>query len=435
MTKHHPALTVRLAAALALALSGCSAGDDDGGGGGTDPAYRALLKLTSSNTADTDSFGYAVAADANFAIVGAPAAEGGGTDRGKAYIFSKSSDAWAEVKILTASDDSDYDYFGVSVDISGDYAVVGAGGENGTGTDMGAAYVFYRNQGGADNWGQVKKLTASDRADDDGFGYAVAIDGGTILVGADGEDGAGTDRGAVYVFLKDEGGFDNWGQANKITANDAADVNQFGYAVALSGDVALVGSPRANGAGTARGAVYVFSRDLGGAGVWGQVTKLAASSPSDNAWFGNAVALQGSLAVVGEAWYDGGGTNRGAAYVFGKDSGGTDAWGQIKKLTASDLHDDDFFGYSVAVNGANVAVGAPWAPGGGTERGQVYVFSKDQGGADAWGEVQRLRSSDASNEDWFGFGVAVYGVYVVGGAVGEDGAGTGRGAAYVLKKS
>lgn len=432
--KKHPALTVLLAAMIALALSGCSA-SDDGGGGGTDPIYRALLKLTSSNTADTDSFGYAVAADASFAIVGAPAAEGGGTDRGRAYIFAKSSDAWTEVKVLSASDAGDYDYFGVAVDISGDYAVVGAGGENGNGTDMGAAYVFYRNQGGADAWGQVKKLTAADRADNDSFGYAVGIDGETIIVGADGEDGAGTDRGAAYIFVKNEGGVDNWGQANKIMAADAADVNQFGYAVALDGDIALVGAPRVAGAGMARGAVYIYSRDLGGAGVWGQVKKITSDTPTDNSWFGNAVAIDGAVAVVGEAWYDGSGTNRGAAYIFGQANGGTDNWGQIRKLTASDIHDDDFFGYSVAVNGANIAIGAPWAPGGGTERGQVYVFSKDQGGADAWGEVQRLRSSDASNEDWFGFGVGVYSSYILGGAVGEDGAGTGRGAAYVFKKS
>ncbi len=432
--KKHPALTVFLAAAIALAFSGCSA-SDDGGGGDNVQTYKQTLKLASSNISDYDSFGYAVAMDANFAVVGAPGADGSGTDRGKAYIFSKSSDAWTEVKILTASDDSDYDYFGVSVGISGDYIVVGAGGENGTGTDMGAAYVFYRNQGGTDNWGQVKKLTASDRADDDQFGFSVSIDGDTILVGADAEDGAGTDRGAAYVFLKDEGGADNWGQANKITASDAVDVDQFGYSVALSGDLAFVGAPRVNGAGTARGAVYIFSRDLGGAGVWGQVTKIASATPTNDSWFGSSVSVQGSLAVVGEAWYDGDGTNRGAAYVFGKDTGGTDNWGQIKKLMASDKHDNDFFGYRVAVNGTNVVVGAPWASGGGTERGQVYVFSKDEGGADNWGQVQWTRSSDASNQDWFGFSVDIYGQQILIGAVGEDGTGTDRGAAYVFKKS
>ena len=107
--------------------------------------------------------------------------------------------------MLVADDAGANDYFGCSVSVSGDYAVVGAGGENGTGTDQGAAYVFYRNQGGADNWGQVKKIVGSDTADDDGFGYAVAIDGTTIVVGADGEDGTGTDQGAAYVFYQGPG--------------------------------------------------------------------------------------------------------------------------------------------------------------------------------------------------------------------------------------
>ncbi|RPI98804.1 MAG: hypothetical protein EHM31_11280, partial [Candidatus Aminicenantes bacterium] len=128
------------------------------------------------------------------------------------------------------------------------------------------------------------------------------------------------------------------------------------------------------------------------------------------------------------------GTNRGAAYVFGRDIGGTDNWGQIKKLAASDAHDADMFGYSVAIDATNVVVGAGWAAAGGTERGQGYVFAKDEGGADNWGEVQRLRASDAANEDWLGFSAAIFGSYVLMGAVGEDGAGSARGAAYLFKK-
>ncbi len=433
MNKHLvPALL--LAGLACLLFAGCSAKEEVIPPGG----YQSLLKITASDTADGDNFGFAAALDGNYAIVGAPAADGLGTDRGEAYIFLKSqggADAWGEVKTLEAADAGDADYFGIAVDISGDYAVVGAGGENGSGTDQGAAYVFYRNQGGADNWGQVMKLTASDRANDDGFGYAVSIDGDTVLVGADGEDGAGTDRGAAYIFLKDEGGVDNWGQVIKLAASDATDVSQFGFSVSLKGDLALVGSPRADGAGTDRGAAYLFSRNLGGAGAWGEMKRIVPGNPTDNSWFGNALAIEGSLAAIGEAWNDGAGTNRGAAYIFGRDEGGLDNWGQIKALTASDLSNDDFFGYSVAVSGSTVVVGAAWAGGGGTERGQVYVFSKDEGGADNWGEAQRLRASDSANEDLFGFSSAVLGQYVLVGALGEDGGGDRRGAAYLFKKS
>ncbi|MCX6573178.1 MAG: hypothetical protein NTX99_04235, partial [Candidatus Aminicenantes bacterium] len=94
----------------------------------------------------------------------------------------------------------------------------------------------------------------------------------------------------------------------------------------------------------------------------------------------------------------------------------------------------DIFGFSVAVNGTNVVHGARWAPGGGTERGQVYLYSKDEGGTDNWGEVQRFRASDAQNEDWFGFSTAVEGSYILVGAISEDGSGANLGAAYLFKK-
>ena len=428
-----PAVPILLLAAfLGLVLAGCQAKDEQV----VEDTFKSLLKLSASDAADSDNFGYSVALDGSFALVGAPGVDGAGTDRGVAYLFLKSQggiDGWGVVKTLKALDEGDGDFFGVSVDISGDYAVIGAGGENGSGTNQGAAYIFYRNQGGADNWGQLKKIVASDKADNDGFGYCVSIDGATIIVGADGEDGAGTDRGAAYVFSKDQGGTDNWGQVAKIVAADAHDVDQFSYAVTLHGDLALVGSPGEDGAGTDRGAAYLFSRDLGGTDAWGLVKRIVPSDETDNSWFGNSVSVDGSLALIGSAWQDVGGTNRGAAYIFSQSQGGADNWGQIKKLNASDTHDNDMFGYSVSLDGTSALVGAGWARGGGTERGQAYLYLKDEGGTDNWGEAQRLRASDGANEDWFGFSSVLLGQYILVGAVGEDGSGSQRGAAYLFK--
>lgn len=431
--KNPIAQTILFAGIACLLLAGCQAKDDTI----TETTFKSLLKLTSSAAADDDVFGYTLALDGNFAIVGAPGADGTGTDQGAAYLFLKSQgglDGWGQVKTLLAEDAADSDFFGVSIDISGDYAVIGAYGENGSGTDQGAAYVFYRNQGGADNWGEIKKLVASDKADNDGFGCAVSIDGDTILVGADSEDGNGTDRGAAYIFTKDLGGPDNWGQVAKIISGDPHDVDQFGYSVSLQGDFALVGSPREDGLGTERGAAYLFSRDLGGTDAWGLVKKIVPGDPADDAWFATALAIDGSLAVIGSAWDDGGGTNRGAAYVFGRDEGGADNWGQIKKLTASDASDSAMFGYNVSLDGTNIVVGAAWAKGGGTARGQAYLYAKDEGGTDSWGEVQRMRASDAANGDLFGFATAMLGDYILVGAIDEDGAGSQRGAAYLFKK-
>ncbi len=295
-----------IAAFVGFTLAGCQAKDEEV----VEGTFRSLLKLSASDAADGDNFGYSVALDGSFGLVGAPGVDGAGTDRGAAYLYLKSqggTDGWGEVKTLKAGDEGDGDFFGVSVDISGDYAVIGAGGENGSGTNQGAAYIFYRNQGGADNWGQVKKIVASDKADDDGFGYSVSIDGETVIVGAEGEDGTGTDRGAAYVFSKDQGGTDNWGQVAKIVSGDPNDVDQFGHSVTLKGDLVLVGSPGEDGAGTDRGAAYLFSRDLGGTDAWGLVKRIVPSDETDNSWFGNSVAIDGALALIGSGWQDGGG--------------------------------------------------------------------------------------------------------------------------------
>ncbi len=432
---HKPiALTILAAGLASLLLVSCQTKDveiiEEG-------SFKSLLKLTASDAADSDSYGLTVSIDGDLALVGAPGADGAGTDQGEAYLYQRTqggTDGWGQIKTLFAEDAADGDYFGVSVSVSGDYAVIGAVGENGSGTDQGAAYVFYRNQGGTDNWGQVRKIAASDKADSDGFGFSVSIDGATIIVGADGEDGAGTDRGAAYIFGKDQGGVDNWGQVAKIVSADPADSDAFGYSVAVAGDIAVIGVPLEDGDGTDRGAAYVFARDLGGLEAWGQVKRLEPGTPSDGALFGYSVAVEGSLAVVGAGWEDGGGTDKGAAYLFSRDEGGADLWGQIKQLVASDRSDDDIFGYSVSLNGDNVVIGASRAEGGGSERGQAYVFSKDEGGVDTWGEAQRLRASDGANDDRFGGSTAISGSYILVGATGEDGAGLDRGAAYMFKK-
>jgi hypothetical protein len=423
-----------LGVSACLFLAGCQAND-----GGVTPqdTFRSLLKLVPNDPVDNGSFGIAVAIDGAYALVGAPGEDGSGANSGAAYLFLQSQgglDGWGQIKKLVASDAAAGDVFGVSVAVSGDYALVGADGEDGTGSERGAAYLFYRNQGGADNWGEVKKIVASDAGNNDMFGYSVAINGDYLVVGADGEDGAGTDRGAAYLFYRNQGGADNWGQLFKLTADDALDSNRFGYRVDIDGDFIAVGSPYSAGAGTNRGAAYLFYRNQGGADNWGQFRKILPGDPANDVWFGSALSIDEDLLVIGSAWDDTGGTNRGAAYLFSRNQGGADNWGQIKKLTASDAQNDDFFGFDVKVAGDFVVVGALFSGGGGTERGQVYLFSKNEGGADNWGQVQRLRASDGANQDWFGSSVDLNGLYLLSGATGQDGAGTNRGAVYVFRK-
>jgi uncharacterized repeat protein (TIGR01451 family) len=326
--------------------------------------HTQVAKLTASDTATYDYFGFSVAISGDTLVVGA---EGKASGTGATYVFERDEGgAWSQVKKLTASDGAVGDYFGDSVAISGDMLVVGA---QHNAFDTGAAYVFERDEGGTNAWGQVKKLTASDGAVSDNFGFSVALSGDTLVVGAYGQSG----RGAAYVFERDEGGTNAWGQVKKLTASDGALDDNFGASVALSGDTLVVG---AYGKSSFTGAAYVFERDEGGTNAWGQAAKLAVSDAATNDRFGFSVALSGGTLVVGS---HGESSFTGAAYVFARDVGGVNAWGQVAKLTASDGTVGDLFGFSVALSGDTLAAGA-W--GKTSYKGAAYVFELAEPPAD-----------------------------------------------------
>jgi hypothetical protein len=346
---------------------------------------------------------------------------------------------------LTASDAQADDQFGHSVSISGDTVVVGAPREEGGPGDplpvAGAAYVFGRDQGGTNNWGEVVKLTAGDAQDIQNFGVSVSISGDTIVVGANWKN-------AAYVFGRDEGGADNWGEVAKITASDAQAGDEFGGSVSISGDALVVGAlgkdVRSSDPPTDDGAAYVFGRDEGGTNNWGEVARLTASDAQTAAFFGGSVSISADTLVVG-AWGEdgsGGWIDVGAAYVFGRHQGGADNWGEVTKLTVSDAQHYDNFGNSVSVSGDTIAVGA-WgkdfrSSDPTSDDGAAYLFGRDEGGADAWGEVSKLTASDAQYQDRLAISVSINKDTIIAGAIYEDG-GPGdpisdTGAAYVFEQ-
>ena len=138
--------------------------------------------------------------------------------------------------------------------VSGDTVVVGAIGDGDNGAESGSAYIFTRNQGGVDNWGQTAKITAAGGAEYDSFGDAVAVSGDTVVVGARGND----DNGSAYVFSRNAGGADTWGQTAKIIAAAGAVGDRFGDAVAVSGDAVVVGAPLDDDNGSDSGSAYVY---------------------------------------------------------------------------------------------------------------------------------------------------------------------------------
>ncbi len=379
----------------------------------TNRIFTEVKELTASNAAANDSFGFTVAVSGDTIVVGA---YNKNSQAGEAYIYQRNqggADNWGEVKKLIPSDAGADSRFGSAVAISADIIVVGAQLKN---ARAGVAYIFARNQGGPDNWGEVKKLVASDTMANDFFGTSVGISAGTVLIGAHGSNG--TLVGAAYIFERNQGGADNWGQVKKLTASDGGSF--FGYASAISGDTVIVG---ALGKNSNTGAAYLYERNQGGANNWGETRILTASDGAAQARFGGSVTILADTVAIG-AW--GKNSFAGGAYIYARNQGGADNWGEVKKLIPSDATANSYFGESVGINGDLVVVGAD---GNNSDTGAAYLYHRNQGGADNWGEVQKLTASDAAASDSFGASVAISDATIVSGAYGKN---SRTGAAYVF---
>jgi hypothetical protein len=328
-------------------------------------------ELTASDGAGSDHFGWSVAISGTIAVVGAHYDDvDANANQGSAYVFTRIGTTWGERDKLTAADGAQGDRFGESVALSGTTILVGVPYHDvGANTDQGSAYVFVPID--FPDWGQQAQLTASDGAADDYFGYSLAIDGDTALVGASYHDvGANGDQGSAYVFTR-SGAI--WTQRAQLTAADGAAADGFGVSVALSGGTALLGAYRhLVGANATQGSAYVFT---GSGATWGQQAELTASDGAGGDQFGYSVAISGTIAVVG-AQYDhvGANSDQGSAYVL---TGSGAAWTQQGKLTASDGAADDYFGHSVALSGDTALVGAQFDDiGANDDQGSAYFFKQ-----------------------------------------------------------
>lgn len=422
-------------------------------------------KLVSADGAPDDLFGTSVALDGDFALIGAPQDDDIGFSSGAAYVFARVGGAWAEQRKLRAGDEAAGDEFGWSVALSGDTALIGARYDDDAGTNSGSAYVFVRSGGG---WREEQKLAASDSTPGDIFGFAVAIDGDTVVIGADGDDDGGMSSGAAYVFVRSGG---TWTEQQKLTAGDGGSFDRFGTSVAVSGDTVLVGMPGDDGLHADSGAVYVFARDDS---LWSERVKLTGSDGGSAAQLGWSVALSGTSALAGSPRADAATRNSGAAYVFVSsggvwseevklDAGAATAWalgesvaldadtalvgsregayvfvrsgtGWVLEqvLSASDAAPNDGFGSSVALDGDTALVGAPWDDDGDAETGSVYVFVRSSG---SWSQQQKLTAVDGEENDRLGTSVALFGDTALVGAPLEDDSGLDAGAAYVFVRS
>ena len=257
--------------------------------------------------------------------------------------------------------------------MDGDTVVVGAYGDDDNGASSGSAYMFVRPSTGWVNATETAKLTATDGAGNDYFGFSVSVDGDTVVVGAYGDDNF---TGSAYVFMKPSTGWASATERAKLTASDGAGNDWFGLSVSVDGNTVIGGAHLDDDNGANSGSAYVFVRPSDG--EWATTTETAKLTASDGAAsdaFGRSVSVDGDTVVVGAYGDDDNGSSSGSAYVFVRPSTGWAATTETAKLTASDRAAFDWFGYSVSVDGDTVVVGASLDDANDSNSGSAYAFA------------------------------------------------------------
>ncbi|MEM7245043.1 MAG: hypothetical protein AAF533_06845 [Acidobacteriota bacterium] len=396
-----PRLPLRLLLVLTPALSSSAA------------SWERELDLVPPPIAEA-RLGASVDLDGELLVVGAPPGDGLGP--GFARVHGRDVGGlgqWGLVATLTPDDGLDGDAFGTSVALSGDRVVVGAPGQDEGGSNRGAVYVFGRDEGGAGAWGQVTKLQAADGEADDVLGGALDLDGTRLVVSALGDDDRGTNAGAVYLFEESGGG---WTEVDKLTDDEGEFDDRFGFDLALEGDRLVVGIPFSDAAGVQSGSVLLLAEDDAG---WSPLQRIEADDADSLDGFGQAVALQGGLLLVGAPGDEENGAFSGSAYVHRRFVDGEEEWTFVTKLLAPDGDGADRFGESVALSGTRAFVAAPAdeldAPG--SLAGRVTVFQQDAGGVGAWGLEAQLEPLAPSR---FGTDLAASGGTLIVGGPRDD---------------
>ena len=308
-------------------------------------------------------FGSSVSLYNDTAVIGAVTTKiGSYTNAGQAYVFKNNGGTWTWTAILNASDlnSAGNGGFGGSVSLYNDTAVIGSKEANVNGiSNAGQVYVF-KNNGGT--WNETARIHNSTVTDYYRFGKAVSLYNDTVAIG--------TERGRAFVFKNTSGA---WTEIAMLNASDfdlQGEAN-FGTALSLYNDTLVIGSSGAQVGGHANaGQAYVFKNT---SGTWTETTILSASDASDSANFGNAVSLYNDTAVIGAYNSNSAGSTAGQAYIF-KNSGGT--WTQTAVLHASDPKANGNFGNAVSVYKNIAFIGASGTEVGSQNyAGQTYIFN------------------------------------------------------------
>ncbi len=315
---------------------------------------RQIFKLNVTDQSAYDYFGSAVAIDGSIAVIGAPFHRNRKNSTGAAYVIDLTTSQL--ISILRPVNGNDNGGFGSSVAIHGNRALIGAPDQNNEGIESGAAYIFNINTGR-----QLHKLQAPDGSDGDSFGTAVALNGKVAIIGADNDDTInGPSSGSAYLFNVTTGRF-----ISLLVPEDGESRDQFGFAVGVSANLAIIGARFDDDNGTGSGSAYVFDITTGR-----QITKLLATDGRAGDSFGISVAIHGNHALVGATGTDDNGYTSGSAYIFETTTGR-----QLQKLLAPDGTVSDRFGLSVALGRNNAVIGATGDTNeNGQSSGSAYFF-------------------------------------------------------------
>ena len=375
-----------------------------------------------SDPGQDDAFGSAVALSGTTLLVGAYLDDvSTRVNQGSAYVYTRNVNAWPFQAKLQPGDGEANKQFGYAVGIDGDTVVVGARDDSlnpNNFANQGSAYVYTRS---GTVWSQQQKLLAPDGAAQDFFGQAVAIDGDTVIAGAASDDlGAASDAGSAYVYFHVGAA---WPLQQKLTGSDGETGDSFGSAVAVDGNTAVITATNDDiGAAAGQGSAYVFTRN---GTVWSFQQKLTMGKTGDG--FGNSAAVLGDTIMIGA---DSLSFTNGAVYVFTRTN---NVWSFKQTLTPNDSKANQFFGEEVAIDGTTAVISAGGETiNGKTFQGAAYTFTFAN---NTWSQSQKLIAPDGETSDQFGSGVAINGNVIVVGAEGDDfGATLNKGSAYFFER-
>ena len=378
------------------------------------------IELFSRDAQSGGEFGASLAFRRDILALGAP--EEGGV--GAVHVRRERQGAWETEQVLRASDGAAGDQFGIAVAVGADFIAVGARLADAVGENSGAVYVFQFENG---VWVEEAKLLAPDGQAHDHFGHSVAAHGYKIAVGARLDDEKAHNAGAVHLYRRETNG---WEHRVKFTASDAQAEDAFGFSISLdiegdNVDLLAVGAKGRNGE---TGAAYVYRHT---AGLWVEEAVELPSGLGAGDLFGSAVSIDDGVLVVGARAAHSGGNRSGAAFVMTR--GQRANWNVHTELRSSDLQPFDRFGYSVAVRGRLVVVGAVLDDIGGHASGSAYVFERVVTGNDSeYVEIGKFWNESSADFDHFGAAVGLEGDRLVAGAPFHDAMGGDAGAAQVF---